>query len=101
LKQLGIITLSVLLCASCSDKSTVGHWTDTDKQAARAELAGIRKSINTSMGNESEDFIECYMETLEKSYTNFEDASNDYDGRARLAVDCAKVVKQIDLSSTK
>lgn len=101
MKLLGIISLSVLLFASCAEKSTVGHWTDNDKQAARSELEGIRKSINTSMGSESEQFIECYMETLERSYANFEEASNDYDGRARLAVDCPKVAKQIDLSSIK
>jgi len=99
LRLLGIISFTVLLLTSCGEKSTVGHWTDYDKQAARAELEGIRKSINTSMGSESDQFIDCYMETLERSYANFEDASNDYDGRARLAVDCARVAKQVDLSS--
>ncbi len=86
---------------SCEEKSTIGHWTDNDKQAARAELESIRRSINTSMGNDSEQFIECYMATLERTYNNFEDASNDYDGRAKLAIDCAKEAKQIDLSSIK
>ena len=40
----------------------------------------------------------CPVEAKE-AYANFEDASNDYDGRARLAVDCARVSKQVDLSS--
>ncbi|MFZ9027510.1 MAG: hypothetical protein ACO2Z9_00765 [Crocinitomicaceae bacterium] len=99
MRLLVFISLTVLLFTSCGEKSTVGHWTNNDKNAARAELEGIRSSIKTSMGSQSDQFIECYMETLERSYANFEDASNDYDGRARLAVDCARVAKQVDLSS--
>ena len=99
MRLLGIISLTVVLLNSCGEKSTIGHWTENDKQAARSELEEIRKLINTSMGSESDQFINCYMETLERSYANFEDASNDYDGRARLAVDCARVSKQVDLSS--
>lgn len=83
-----LITVLSLILLSCGEKSRRGHWTDSDKQAAREELEGIRQSIQTSMGNNSDKFISCYLETLENNYHNFEEASNDFDGRARLAMEC-------------
>lgn len=83
-----VLILILLTFSSCGEKSRRGQWTDTDKQAARAELEGIRQSIQSSMGSNSEKFISCYLETLENKYSNFEEASNDFDGRARLAMEC-------------
>lgn len=79
---------SICLLISCGEQSSRGNWTDDDKRAARAELEGIRGSIQSSVGNNSELFIDCYLETLENNYRNFEEASNDFDGRAKLAIEC-------------
>lgn len=78
--------------SSCAEKSRRGHWTKRDLEAAKLELDGIRSSIESSVGKHSEVFIDCYLENLENNYSNFEEASNDYDGRAKLAIECTAAV---------
>lgn len=73
---------------NAKSESKKGAWTDEEKAKADAEIAKVRSSIETSLGDNTDAYIECYLEKIQATYDNFDAANSDVDGCTELAEQC-------------
>lgn len=83
-----MIPLSLLFFASCSGASKKGAWNDEDKDAARKEMVDIKDEIREAVGDNTDAYINCYLEKLEANYENLDASHNDIPGCSKLGQAC-------------
>ena len=84
-----LILLSVNIIAGCSTYGK-GNWTEADKEKAKAAVNSEMGAIIEAFGKEKAiEFADCYLESVEKHYKNFETADKDLEGCTKLAEKCA------------
>lgn len=88
-------TFSFLLLVACGSKK--GSWSEEEKQIAIKSLDKHKAEI-AAFGKDKQAFIDCYVETMEQRYENF-DASTEA-GRNLVVVDCIKPIVQKRIEET-
>jgi hypothetical protein len=89
MKKIIGLGFSVLLLVACGSKK--GAWTEEEKEKAIQSLEKHKAEIE-AFGKDKQAFIDCYVETMEQRYENF-DASTEA-GRNLVVVDCIKPIVQ-------
>jgi len=84
------------LAKECSDEvltngSVKGKWSAVDKETFMAEMDKIDLS---SLGDNKDAFLDCYLNKLEQNYSSFVDANSDETGCSQIAQDCAAGVQE-------
>jgi len=95
MKKIIGFTFSILFLVACGSKK--GAWTEEEKQKAIHSLDKHKTEIE-AFGKDKQAFIDCYVETMEQRYENF-DASTEA-GRNLVVVDCIKPIVQKSLEET-
>ena len=95
MKKIIGLGFSVLLLVACGSKK--GAWTEEEKEKAIQSLEKHKSEIE-AFGKDKQAFIDCYVETMEQRYENF-DASTEA-GRNLVVVDCIKPIVQKSIEET-
>ena len=95
MKKIIGLTFSILFLAACGSKK--GDWNEEEKQKAIHSLDKYKTEI-AAFGKDKQAFIDCYVETMERRYENF-DASTEA-GRNLVVIDCIKPMVQKSLGET-
>lgn len=82
-------SLILLVAASCGTKSKKGAWNDADKKSFQAEVDKMKTSLESTLGANTQKYIDCFFEKTQANYENFETANKDNTGLADLSKDCA------------
>lgn len=82
---------TIIETSSTTEVSSVGNWSTADKEKADAAIAAIDAEL-AAFGDKKQDFIDCYLEKVENTYSNFTDADSDLEGCSSLAESCATEV---------
>ena len=77
-----ILSLSILSCGSKK-----GSWTDEDKKKASEYVKKSEGSLEF-LGTSKQEFIDCYLEKVEKKYENFDESTSDSRGTDSLTASC-------------
>jgi hypothetical protein len=85
MKKMIFSVLIILLLASCGSKK--GSWTDEDKKKASDHIKKSEGSLEF-LGTSKQEFIDCYLEKVEKKYDNFDESTADSKGTDSLTASC-------------
>ncbi len=85
MKNLILITILSFSIFSCGSKK--GSWTNEDKQKAIDFIKQSEGSLEF-LGSSKQQFIDCYLEKVEKTYENFQDSKSDSKGSDSLTASC-------------
>ncbi len=78
--------------------SEKGNWTDAEKELAMKEVAGVRDQIEGLLGENTDAYIDCYLEKVENAYPNFATANSDQPGCTTLAQECMEdLITDVDM----
>lgn len=77
-----------------SNESVRGHWSDADKKRAQVEIEKVKSEIEESLGEQTDDYIACYLLKVENYYENFDAANVDEPGCTKLARQCIDELDQ-------
>lgn len=69
-------------------KSVKGKWLDAEKEQAQAEVDKVRGQVEELLGENTDAYIECYLEKVEDAYPDFQTANSDQPGCTKLAQEC-------------
>jgi len=94
MKKLFFLALAVAILGSCM-VSKKGKWTNSEKEKARKELSKVDAEIRETLGEQTDDFFDCYMEKIMNNYANFKEANEDFEGCENLALECAEAVLKL------
>ena len=86
MKTLILVFSFAIFLSSCSG-SKKGAWSENDKKKARNFIRQSEGSLDF-LGNNKEQFVECYLEKVENTYENFDDANADTKGCDNLTANC-------------
>ena len=86
MKKIILLSTSALLLVSCNG-SKKGAWTQEDKTKARNYIKQSEGPLDF-LGNNKEQFVQCYLEKVENTYENFDDANADTKGCDNLTANC-------------
>ena len=86
--------LAVAILGSCMVPKK-GKWTNSEKEKARKELSKVDAEIRETLGEQTDDFFDCYMEKIMSNYANFKEANEDFEGCENLALECAEAVLKL------
>lgn len=67
---------------------SVGGWSDEDIEKAESEIEKVRESLEPMLGENTDAYIDCYLEKIMENYDNFDDANADFEGCESLAKEC-------------
>jgi hypothetical protein len=90
MKNIIFISTFTLLLVSCNG-SKKGAWSAEDKQKASNGIKESEGSLEF-LGSNKQQFIDCYLEKVESTYENFDEANVDPKGCDDLTVSCLKEV---------
>jgi outer membrane murein-binding lipoprotein Lpp len=90
------IILALVFFTSCenaenmadSAESKKGAWSTADKELAQAEIKKVESQLDY-LGENKQQFIDCYLEKVEANYSSFASANSDEPGCAKLSTACA------------
>jgi hypothetical protein len=82
-----IILIAAVFCTTISCGSKKGAWSEEDKTKARNYIKQSEGSLDF-LGNKKEQFVQCYLEKVENTYENFDDANADTKGCDNLTANC-------------
>jgi hypothetical protein len=85
MKKIILLTAVVLILISCGSKK--GSWTEEDKKKASDYIKKSEGSLEF-LGTSKEEFIDCYLEKVEKKYDNFDESTADSKGTDSLTASC-------------
>lgn len=89
MKKIIFITTLSLYLASCVSKK--GSWTVEDKKKASDFIKKSEGSLEF-LGKSKQEFIDCFLEKVEKTYVNFEEANADTKGTDNLTAACLEEI---------
>lgn len=75
-----------LTLISCNG-SKKGAWTEDDKKKANIYIEQTEGSLEF-LGNSKQRFMDCYLEKVENTYDNFDEANSDSEGTDSLTASC-------------
>lgn len=79
----------VSLMTDCMMGTEFGDgWSDEDIERAEAEIEKVRESLEPMLGDNTDTYIDCYLEKIMMNYDNFDDANADFKGCEALAQEC-------------
>ena len=84
---LSLTALSLLILTSCGG-STKGAWNDENKNKAQKEVERVRGDIEGLLGENTDAYLDCYLEKIEDNYNNFDEANDDGPGCTAFAQEC-------------
>jgi hypothetical protein len=81
-----LTSLSLFACGAASEK---GKWNEADREEAMKDVKTYSSAIET-VGSQKDLCFDCYVDSLEKNYDNYEAAKrlNECD-RLGILMDCA------------
>lgn len=82
--------------AKDTPKSEKGKWLDSDKELAQKEIANVRSQVEEYLGDNTDAYIDCYLEKIEQAYPDFGTANRDQPGCTKLAQECMEVVMAVE-----
>lgn len=85
MKSIFFITILSLSILSCGSKK--GSWTEEDKKKASDYIKKAEGSLEF-LGTSKQEFIDCYLEKVEKKYDNFDESTSDSRGTDSLTASC-------------
>ncbi|MBM3185634.1 MAG: hypothetical protein FJZ67_04980 [Bacteroidetes bacterium] len=85
MKNIIFITTISLSIFSCGSKK--GSWTEEDKKKASDYIKKSEGSLEF-LGTSKQDFIDCYLEKVEKKYDDFDESTTDARGTDSLTASC-------------
>lgn len=85
MKKIIFITTLSLAVFSCGSKK--GSWTDEDKKKASDYVKKSEGSLEF-LGTSKQEFIDCYLDKVEKKYDNFDESTSDSRGTDSLTASC-------------
>ena len=85
MKKIIFITTLSLSIFSCGSKK--GSWTEEDKKKASDHIKKSEGSLEF-LGTSKQEFIDCYLEKVEKKYDNFDESTADSKGTDSLTASC-------------
>jgi hypothetical protein len=99
---LGTTTLTVSCSSSAEDatkalenleedlktKSEKGNWSDEDIEKFHGEIDGVKADLQAMLGDNTDAFVECYLQGAVDNYENFDAANSDQAGMQELATAC-------------
>lgn len=85
MKKIIFITTISLSVLSCGSKK--GSWTDEDKKKASDYIKNSEGSLEF-LGTSKQEFIDCYLDKVEKKYDNFDESTSDSRGTDSLTASC-------------
>ena len=85
MKKIIFITTLSLSIFSCGSKK--GSWTEEDKKKASEYIKKSEGSLEF-LGTSKQEFIDCYLEKVEKKYDNFDESTADSKGTDSLTASC-------------
>jgi protein involved in sex pheromone biosynthesis len=85
MKKIILLTAVVLILISCGSKK--GSWTEEDKKKASDYIKKSEGSLEF-LGTSKQQFIDCYLEKVEKKYDNFDASTADSKGTDSLTASC-------------
>lgn len=72
--------------------SEKGNWTDAEKERAMAEIASARADLEAFLGENTDTYVNCYLEKVMNEYANFDAANIDEPGCTKLATECMEEI---------
>jgi hypothetical protein len=90
MKKIIICSTMFLLLISCNG-SKKGAWSKEDKLKAEKQILESEGALEF-LGNNKQQFIDCYLENVENSYESFDDANADPKGSDELTASCLESV---------
>ena len=90
ISSLAILAILLLSANVAFSQSVKGNWSNKDMAKAREEINSIRGEVQESMGDDTDEYLDCYLQKVVNKYSNFEEADNDVDGCTKLAEKCLK-----------
>ena len=95
MKLIFVLVTSFALFA-CGASSTRGKWNDNDRQEAMKDVKEFSSALGT-LGDAKNLCYECYTDSLEKIYDNYEASKQLHeDDRLGILMDCAVKYIQFD-----
>lgn len=95
-----ILSVLILFLQSCGSKSTLGNWTDKDKELFKESLLleyKENKIIQVVFGDKYDDFIECNIQKAEQKYTSLDEALKDDEGMEKVSEECGAEIAAVML----
>ena len=86
MKNIIFISTFTWLLVSCNG-SKKGVWSAEDKQKASNGIKESEGSLEF-LGSNKQQFIDCYLEKVESTYENFDEATADSKGTDSLTASC-------------
>jgi len=93
-----VSTMTLTSCGDSADsteqaekdtpKSEKGKWLDSEKAKAQTEVNKVREQVEGLLGENTDAYIECYLEKVEQAYPDFDSANSDQPGCTKLAQEC-------------
>lgn len=69
-------------------KSEKGNWIDEDIEKFRGETDKVRDNLEAMLGDNTDAFVDCYLEKAIANYDGFDSANSDQAGMQQLATEC-------------
>lgn len=85
MKKIIFITTLSLTIFSCGSKK--GSWTEEDKKKASDYIKKSEGSLEF-LGTSKQEFIDCYVDKVEKKYDSFDESTADSKGTDSLTASC-------------
>lgn len=86
LLSLVLLSMGLLSC----NNSKKGNWSEADKRKFHQEMSKVKELDNFK--ENKKDFIDCYFQKVEATYSSFFEADIDEEGLTVLAEDCVREV---------
>ena len=86
MKNVFFVLLVGLFFVSCNG-SKKGSWSEKDKKKALDYIKQTEGSLEF-LGTSKQEFIDCYLEKVEKKYDNFDESTADSKGTDSLTASC-------------
>lgn len=97
MKKRIFILLALVVLTACNNAAEMseegsvskkGAWSDADKALAQAEIDKVESQLDY-LGENKQQFIDCYLEKVEANYSSFASANSDEPGCSKLSTACA------------
>lgn len=84
----------IFLAATSCVSSKVGEWSKKDRRKAdKAVNESYQELVGIFGEAKAIEFIECYIDKIENTYSSYQEADEDYEGCSLLAKACAETLE--------